>query len=346
MPAVLVLLRDERLALDLRRRQRPRGRLGDGHRLPGRGRTPARARPGSPSPRTTTRATTCAGAGTTPSCAARATTRWSSPAPARTRAPSCPGDYVDLGRPAASCARLIRSLQPPAAALAPWRARRRCGPDRAPGFGIPFVDYARGDGVAIGPGQERGWTPVLIGDDTPWVRDYRGLWGLDTQRPLRRRARALRPALRARRHASARRGPTRSAGPGCRRSRRRPTTRRAAGASGWPRSRPRCAELDDEIARAARDRAPRCGPRRVSLARPRLAAQGLARERAGRGDREREAALNETIARRTRLAEERRAHLDTLSRPPAEPPQAHLTTVAPPPSRAAGAAHGCSASGR
>ena len=24
----------------------------------------------------------------------------------------------------------------------------------------------------------------LIGDDTPWVRDYRGLWGLDTHDPF------------------------------------------------------------------------------------------------------------------------------------------------------------------
>lgn len=46
---------------------------------------------------------------------------------------------------------------------------------------VPFVDYARGDGVAIGPGQAQTWSPVLIDDDTPWVSGYRGLWGLDTQ---------------------------------------------------------------------------------------------------------------------------------------------------------------------
>jgi hypothetical protein len=45
---------------------------------------------------------------------------------------------------------------------------------------VPFVDYARGDGLAIGPGQAAAWTPVLIDDDTPWVSGYRGLWGLDT----------------------------------------------------------------------------------------------------------------------------------------------------------------------
>jgi hypothetical protein len=46
---------------------------------------------------------------------------------------------------------------------------------------VPFVDYARGDGVAVGPGQSLEWRPILISDDTPWVDGYRGLWGLDTQ---------------------------------------------------------------------------------------------------------------------------------------------------------------------
>jgi hypothetical protein len=45
---------------------------------------------------------------------------------------------------------------------------------------VPFIDYARGDGQAIGPGQAAEWTPALIDDDTPWVSGYRGLWGLDT----------------------------------------------------------------------------------------------------------------------------------------------------------------------
>ena len=49
---------------------------------------------------------------------------------------------------------------------------------------IPFVDYARGDGVRIGPDQDDGWTPILIADDVPWVDHYRGLWGLDTEDPF------------------------------------------------------------------------------------------------------------------------------------------------------------------
>ncbi len=52
------------------------------------------------------------------------------------------------------------------------------------GLGIPYVDYKRGDGVHIGPGTDRGWMPVLIDSNTPWVRDYRGLWGLDTDDPF------------------------------------------------------------------------------------------------------------------------------------------------------------------
>lgn len=43
-----------------------------------------------------------------------------------------------------------------------------------------FVDYARGDGLAVGPGQADTWTPVQISDADDWVDGYRGLFGLDT----------------------------------------------------------------------------------------------------------------------------------------------------------------------
>ncbi len=46
---------------------------------------------------------------------------------------------------------------------------------------VPFVDYARGDGLAIGPGQQGAWTPVLIDDATPWAGGFAGLFGLDTK---------------------------------------------------------------------------------------------------------------------------------------------------------------------
>jgi len=52
------------------------------------------------------------------------------------------------------------------------------------GLSIPYVDYARGDGVSIGSGQDRAWDPVVIDEATPWVMHYRGLWGNDTQDPL------------------------------------------------------------------------------------------------------------------------------------------------------------------
>jgi hypothetical protein len=45
---------------------------------------------------------------------------------------------------------------------------------------VPFVDYARGDGLTIGPGQAVEWSPIVIGDEDGWVDAYRGLWGLDT----------------------------------------------------------------------------------------------------------------------------------------------------------------------
>ncbi len=49
---------------------------------------------------------------------------------------------------------------------------------------IPFVDYARGDGLVVGPGGDVEWSPIVISDDVSWVDRYRGLWGLDTQDPF------------------------------------------------------------------------------------------------------------------------------------------------------------------
>ncbi len=51
-------------------------------------------------------------------------------------------------------------------------------------FRIPFVDYARGDGMGIGAGQKKAWMPVLIDESTSWVREYRGLWGLFARDPI------------------------------------------------------------------------------------------------------------------------------------------------------------------
>ncbi|WIM99407.1 hypothetical protein ACTOB_003058 [Actinoplanes oblitus] len=85
-----------------------------------------------------------------------------------------PGDYLITVRPP-KLRGLVTALRWSARLLAPWSAEDRRT------LGIPYVDYARGDGRAIGPGQGEGWHPVLIDDDTPWVRDYRGLWGRDTR---------------------------------------------------------------------------------------------------------------------------------------------------------------------
>lgn len=49
---------------------------------------------------------------------------------------------------------------------------------------IPYIDYKRGDGLTIGAGGERTWTPVLVDESTPWLREYAGLWGLDTADPF------------------------------------------------------------------------------------------------------------------------------------------------------------------
>lgn len=52
-------------------------------------------------------------------------------------------------------------------------------------FRIPFVDYARGDGLVIGPGQHKEWaTPRVLNPTPPWVATYRGLWGLYARDPF------------------------------------------------------------------------------------------------------------------------------------------------------------------
>ncbi len=52
-------------------------------------------------------------------------------------------------------------------------------------FRIPFVDYARGDGLSIGPGQQKRWAePELLSPAPDWVRGYRGLWGLYARDPI------------------------------------------------------------------------------------------------------------------------------------------------------------------
>ena len=52
-------------------------------------------------------------------------------------------------------------------------------------FRIPFVDYARGDGLSIGPQQQKEWnTPCLLNELPAWIINYRGLWGLYTRDPF------------------------------------------------------------------------------------------------------------------------------------------------------------------
>ena len=62
---------------------------------------------------------------------------------------------------------------------------------------VPFVDYARGDGLSVGPGGDVDWTPILIGDDDGWVSTLPGPVGPRHRRPVRRRARAGRSEVHA-----------------------------------------------------------------------------------------------------------------------------------------------------
>jgi hypothetical protein len=64
-----------------------------------------------------------------------------------------------------------------------WRTTLGQGDDTSP-LRIPFIDFARGDGISIGPGQPNEWTPNVIDETTAWAASYRGMWGLYAQDPI------------------------------------------------------------------------------------------------------------------------------------------------------------------
>jgi hypothetical protein len=95
-----------------------------------------------------------------------------------------PGEYltelsVPLPSPVARMTRSVRSF---------WKRRlgQYVGSGGSGYFRIPFVDYARGDGLSVGEGADRKWDePRLIDHPVPdWVSGYRGLWGLYARDPF------------------------------------------------------------------------------------------------------------------------------------------------------------------
>jgi hypothetical protein len=210
----------------------------------------------------------------------------------------------------------VRGTQRLMALAFPWMrdARRR-------GVGIPFIDYALGNGEEVGPDRPRQWRPVRISDDTPWVRGFRGLWGRDTGDWVGGERAPAGPRY-------GRDGRVRAlwADPlgwaGLQKIPPDPEESRSA-------LRARIAVLVEEIAAAdtdiERDRAGLRGLRAtaISLAHHQNT-RSLAQRRATEVARA-EAALAALVQRRTELVEERTAHEATMARPPAaDLPQEHL----------------------
>ena len=237
-----------------------------------------------------------------------------------------PGDYVVTVDPP-QLRRVIAILRRGQRLVAPWRDDTRA----ASGFGIPFVDYARGDGKAIGPGQQSPWERVLIDDETPWVGDYRGLWGLDTEDPFGGERAPSGP--RYERDGSVR---TSWANPlGWAGLLKVPPTEEQAGellAESIADMKHELETLDEEIAGQRHDL------RRMAIAQRSLEAQEETRslteaKRSELTALERD--LNQKIDGRTRLSEELRLHSETLRRPPAATaPQAHVSKAHGPRSEA------------
>lgn len=101
-----------------------------------------------------------------------------------------PGEYlaeVELGflRPLGRAAALVRGVGRSLLAQVQGRPPPPIRSDTFHILSVPFVDYARGDGVAIGPGTERAWGEPRLLDPVPeWVSGYRGLWGLYARDPV------------------------------------------------------------------------------------------------------------------------------------------------------------------
>jgi hypothetical protein len=232
-----------------------------------------------------------------------------------------PGDYV-VTVPIEFLQPVVRFLAWARALLRPVR-----DPDPVGAMNLPYVDYARGDGDAIGPGTGTDWHACVIGDDTPWVGEFTGLWGVDTRDRL---------------------GGER--GPGGPRYDRRGAVRASwADPVGWvglhkvdptPGAsklalRARVETLDTELAELAADiETRRAALRRESaeigsLAEHARAAANVAARRAELRRSHEE--VEQLHQRATALAEEREMHLATLARPgPVDGPQDHLVQPAHP----------------
>jgi hypothetical protein len=227
-----------------------------------------------------------------------------------------PGDYVV-------------SVEVPALRRVVGAVRRwiRSGPSDSPGFAIPFVDYARGDGPTVGPGHACAWRPEPIDDVTPWVVGFRGLWGLDTRDAFG--------------------GERAPAGP--RYDRFGEVRRSWADPLGWAglaTVAPTAAEEHAALRARLDEVTDRLAVLDGVIAAERTALRGLRAQARSLGTSAgthrlqqervaelgiREAGLTALTAERTQLAEERAVHTAFLSRPPDPgPPDAHLRSVSLP----------------
>ncbi|MGB7449511.1 MAG: hypothetical protein WA892_10325 [Ornithinimicrobium sp.] len=85
------------------------------------------------------------------------------------------GDYL-ITVPTPTLPGVVRWLHRGARLFTPWSTTAQGG-----GLAIPYVDYARGDGRAVGPGTDQEWDVVVLDDTQEWAWAYRGLWGHDTR---------------------------------------------------------------------------------------------------------------------------------------------------------------------
>ncbi len=99
-----------------------------------------------------------------------------------------PGEYLaELELPFfAPLSRLVHRIQNLWGKLTGLVGDNRAVPPTKGGlFRVPFVDFARGDGLSLGPGGDKSWDiPRLLTPTPGWITQYHGLWGLFAQDPV------------------------------------------------------------------------------------------------------------------------------------------------------------------
>ncbi len=139
-----------------------------------------RRRPGSRSPRTTSRALTSGDVGTTPTSRSSTGTRWSTPGSDHTPA------RCSRASTSSPCAPTVSVASPRSCAGSRASSSRGCTTRATndPGSEFPTSSTTEVTASRSGTAHHTAGARCSSDDETPWIRSYTGLWGDDTNDPF------------------------------------------------------------------------------------------------------------------------------------------------------------------